>query len=115
MPDIALDSGDTKVTKAIIFDLKDLATITVEFEHYKDNSMDEMCWDYIGKRINSKLDKERHLKDEGWAKCHGSWPWKDEIVFIEAADWAEAPMTEYIAYSGNSKEVHFRLGWKRGE
>lgn len=43
MPDIALDSGDTKVTKAIIFDLKDLATITVEFEHYKDNSMDEMC------------------------------------------------------------------------
>lgn len=42
-PDTALDSGDTKVTKAIIFDLKDLATITVEFEHCKDNSMDEMC------------------------------------------------------------------------
>ena len=47
-----------------IFGLKDSATITVQFEHCKDSSMDEMCWDYIGKRINSKLDKERHLKDE---------------------------------------------------
>ena len=33
MPDTVLDSGDTKVTKAIIFGLKDSATITVQFEH----------------------------------------------------------------------------------
>ena len=43
MPDTVLDSGDTKVTKAIIFGLKDSATITVQFEHCKDSSMDEMC------------------------------------------------------------------------
>ena len=32
-----------KLTKAIIFGLKDSATITVQFEHCKDSSMDEMC------------------------------------------------------------------------
>ena len=42
MPDTVLDSGDTKVTKAIMFDLKDLATRTVEFEHCKESSRDEM-------------------------------------------------------------------------
>lgn len=42
MPDTVLNAGDTKVTKAIMFDLKDLATRTVKFEHCKESTRDEM-------------------------------------------------------------------------
>ena len=64
------DSGDTNVTRAIILGSEDLAAMTMEYEHCKNSGVYEMCWEYIGKKINWNLDKERHLRDEGWAKYH---------------------------------------------
>lgn len=52
MPDTVLDSGDTNVTRSIIPGSEDLATMSMEYEHCKNSSVYEMCWEYIGKKIN---------------------------------------------------------------
>lgn len=60
MPDTVPASGDSKELD-IMPDSEDLATKTtetMECEHCKESSMCEICWEYTGKKMNSKLEPE---------------------------------------------------------